>query len=67
MQKPGNIQDMTENLMTLDDSISAEPERGIVSYRCKVYRALLDIHAASNYKERPLVVRSGRGLINRPS
>lgn len=64
MARTPNVTEIPEDWIRFDDAGLAQSERGIVWYRCKVYRALLDINSASDSKERPLVVRSGRRILS---
>jgi hypothetical protein len=51
-----------ESSIVPDEIAQALSDRTIVSYRCKVYRALLDINSDSRHNSRPLILQSGRGL-----
>ena len=44
--------------------IVPQPERSVAGYRCKIYKALLDITSESDNTKRPLVDRSARWMIN---
>jgi hypothetical protein len=63
MEKMPIFCEIPERTIARDDAAPRFSERGIVSYRCKVYRALLDINSSSDSKTRPLILRTGRCLL----
>jgi len=42
-------------------------ERGLVSYRCKVLKSLLEINSESVMRTRPLVLRSAQRIVGATS
>ena len=59
------LSEVPEGLIPRDDAAPVHSDRGTVAYRCKVYKALLDITSESDCNPRPLVLRSGRRLVTR--
>ena len=51
-----------EDLIPHAEATPAPSGRGVVSYRCKVLKSMLDITSESDYYKGPLVVRSGRWI-----
>ena len=45
-----------------DQAGTAQSDRGVAGYRCKIYKTLLEITSDSDYTKRPLVDRSGRWM-----
>ena len=62
MEKMPINRDVPEDLIPRAEAIPGHSDRGVVSYRCKVLKTMLDITSESNYYKRPLVVRSGRWI-----
>lgn len=62
MEKMHFNRDVPEDLIPRGEATAGQSDRGVVSYRCKVFKALLDITAESDYSKQPIVVRSGRWI-----
>jgi hypothetical protein len=62
MEKKGINRDIPEDLIPREEITPSRADRGVVSYRCKVLKTMLDITSESDYCNRPLVIRSGRWI-----
>jgi hypothetical protein len=62
MEKMLIKRDVPEDLIARAEATPSQSDRGVVSYRCKVLKTMLDITSDSDYYKRPLVVRSGRWI-----
>ena len=58
--------EVREKSIPSDEAGTAQSDRGVAAYRCKIYKTLLDITSESDYTKRPLVDRSGRWLSTLP-
>ena len=64
MEKMAINRDVPEDLIPRAGDTPAQSDRGVVSYRCKVLKAMLDITSKSDHYKGPFALRSGRWIAN---
>jgi hypothetical protein len=62
MKKMPINRDVPEDLVPRAEATPAASDRGVVSYRCKVFKTMLDITSESDFHKGPLVLRSRRWI-----